>query len=60
MRGEVPLVDMWRAMRHPVRFSPDHRFSAIQALGHLDGDLEAETARRVRDHSHMFPEVRDA
>ncbi len=50
---------MWRAMRHPIRFGRDHRFTVRHASGYLDGELEADAARRVRDHTHLCPKCRE-
>jgi len=46
---------MWRAMRHPIRFGVDHRFTVIYASGYLDGELDVDAARRVYDHARMCP-----
>ncbi len=46
-------------MRHPIRFGRDHRFAMVHASGYLDGELESDAARRVRDHAHICPKCHE-
>lgn len=46
---------MRRAMRHPVRFVRDHRFTVRAASDYIDGTLPRDAEQRVHDHASVCP-----
>ncbi len=46
---------MRAALRHPIRFHRDHRFTRSEASSFLDGDLDQDGRRRVQEHTHVCP-----
>lgn len=42
---------MRHALRHPIRFVRDHRFTVVHASDYLDDELDADGARRVDGHT---------
>lgn len=46
---------MRHALRHPIRFGLDHRFTVVHASDYLDGELDAGATRRVDGHAHRCP-----
>lgn len=43
------------ALRHPIVFSRDHRFTRARASAFLDGDLDPKGRERVQAHMHICP-----
>lgn len=46
---------MREALRHPLRFAGDHRFTRAQASSYLDHDLDTAGCRRVERHAGICP-----
>lgn len=46
---------MREALRHPLRFAGDHRFTRAQASNYLDDELDGHDRERVDQHTHMCP-----
>lgn len=46
---------MREALRHPLRFAGDHRFTRAQASNYLDDELDPSARRRVEEHAHVCP-----
>ena len=44
-----------RALRHPIRFHRDHRFTQSHASDYLDGDIDEAGRRRIHEHSRLCP-----
>jgi len=49
---------MLHLLRHPLRFSRDHRFTLAHASDYLDGDLDAAGRERVERHAGLCPRCR--
>lgn len=46
---------MLSALRHPVSFTRDHRFTVRHASDYLDGDLGRDDLERVQRHASLCP-----